>query len=299
MVSKVVIALDPETAKKYVEQGYIPIEASYGSVSVVDDFKLDHHGKEFRDLPNPAKRAQKSELFGKGKGYYVLSHVDLDAVLTIAGLEGIKVDPDLIAIASKIDLEGPHSVDWTKSEFANFLEAFWSATGRLRFSNEQDVTDLVNKLLEIIKNAKKLKRSKKLKQKVAQWGKEIEKAKQEVVKVEKIKVGDEVVRVGLAKGSSLAGFEGFYKVADIVVSYHTELKKITVASSKPKFSALLGPDGLLVLVPELDKRFGKGWGGRNDIIGSPRGQTMDDKVADEVFQILVSKLKQIAGEKNA
>lgn len=296
-LKKVVVALNAETAQEYVKQGYIPIEASYGTTSVVDDFKLDHHGKEYKDLPNPAKRAQKSDLFGKGKGYYVLSHVDLDAVLTIAGLEGIKVDPELIAIASKIDLEGAHSVDWTKSKFANFLSAFWSATKRLRFSNGQDVTKLVEGLLELIRNAHKLGRSKRLKQEVSNWDKEIENAKSEVVKVEKVKIGGQEVKVGLAKGKSPAGFEGYYKVADIVVSYHTELKKVTIAASKPKFAQLVGPDGLLTLVPELDSKFGKGWGGRSEIIGSPRGQNVDDKVADEVFNILVSKLKQSEGVK--
>ena len=292
-IKHVVVAIKPETAQKYIDEGYIAIETSYGHISVTDKYTLDHHGS-LSHLVNPAKRAQRSDLFGKGKelgSKYVVSHLDLDTVLTIAGLEGIKVDPDLVDLVSTIDLKGPHAVNWINTRWANFLMFFWDTLQRPRFSDGEDVTGLVKKLLHIVINAKKLERSGKLKEKVSAYGEEIRKGMDEVKEVEKIRVGDKTVRVGLAVGGdSKAGFEAYYKKADIVVAYNKRTKKITVAARDESFASLIGRKGLLEVAEHFNQVHSPGWGGRATIIGSPRDKDVTESDAEEVYLYIIDKL---------
>jgi hypothetical protein len=290
----VVVALKPETAEKYVKEGYIPIEASYGTRSVTDVFKLDHHG-ELSGLINPAKRARK-ELFCKGNGTYVVSHLDLDTVLTIAGLECIKIDPDLAEVVSTLDIHGPHAVEWEKTRWAPFFVAFWKIFERIAFKDEQDVTELVERALELVRKAKKLERSKRLKKEIWNLEAEIRKGLAEVVEVETVEVDDpeiEKVKVGLViGGESKAGFKAYYKKADIVVAYNKQLKKISVALKSDKFVRLFGPKGLLEIVDYLNATYGSGWGGRETIIGSPRDKQVTEQVAREIYDYIVGFLQK-------
>jgi hypothetical protein len=290
----IVVALKPETAEKYVKEGYIPIEASYGTRSVTDVFKLDHHG-ELSGLVNPAKRARK-ELFCKGNGTYVVSHLDLDTVLTIAALECIKVDPDLDDLVSVLDIQGPHAVEWEKTEWAQFLVAFWGIFGRVVFKDEDDVTGLVARALELVKKAKKLKRSRRLKKEIWNLKFEIKKGLDEVVDVKIVEVGDREigkVKVGLAiGGESKVGFKAYYKEADIVVAYNRRLKKVSIGLKNNKFMKLFGPKGLLEIVDYLDVTYGSGWGGHETIISSPRDKQVTEQVAREIYDYIVGFLQK-------
>ena len=290
----VVVALKPETAEKYVKEGYIPVETSYGTRSVTDAFKLDHHG-ELSGLINPAKRARK-ELFCKGNGTYVVSHLDLDTVLTIAGLECIKTDPDLAEVVSVLDIHGPHAVEWEKTEWAPFFIAFWKIFERIVFKDGEDVTGLVEKALELVKKAKKLRRSRKLKKEIWNLEFEIKKGLDEVVEVKTIEVDDpEIgkVKVGLViGGESKAGFKAYYKKADIVVAYNRRLKKISIALKSDKFVNLFGPKGLLEIVDYLNVTYGSGWGGRETIIGSPRDKEVTEQIAREIYDYIIGYLSK-------
>jgi hypothetical protein len=297
-LKRVVVALKPETAEKYVEKGYIPIETSYGTKTVTDAFKLDHHG-ELSGLVNPAKRARE-ELFCKGNGTYVVSHLDLDTVLTIAGLECIKVDADLVELVSILDIRGPHAVEWEKTRWAPFLTAFWKIFGRIVFKDEEDVTELVEKALELVKNAKKLERSETLKKGIgdleSDLESEIKKGLDEVVGVKTIKVDDpeiERVKVGLAiGGESKAGFKAYYEKADIVVAYNRQLKKVSIGLKDSKFTKLFGPKGLLEIIDYLNVTYGFGWGGRETIIGSPRDKEVSEQVAREIYDYIIGYLQK-------
>jgi hypothetical protein len=288
----VVVALKPETAEKYVKEGYIPIETSYGTRSVTDAFKLDHHG-ELSGLVNPATRAI-DELFCKGNGTYVVSHLDLDTVLTIAALECIEVNRSLVDLARDLDTHGPHAVEWENTEWAPFLVAFWKTIGRVAFRDEQDVTELVERALELVKVAKDLGDVEELKQEVRNLGPEIEKGLNEVVEVKTVRVDDpeiDEVKVGLAiGGESKAGFKAYYKKADIVVSYNRQLGKISIGLKNNKLMRLFGPKGLLEIVDYLDVTYGSGWGGHETIIGSPRDKKVTERVAREIYDYIVGYL---------
>jgi hypothetical protein len=65
----------------------------------------------------------------------------------------------------------------------------------------------------------------------------------------------------------LWGFDVWYRVAPIVVSYSSRLEKVTIGCPDLETAeALCGPGGLQTLWPRL----GPGWGGRETIGGSPR-----------------------------
>ena len=290
----VVVALKPETAEKYVKEGYIPVETSYGTKSVTDAYRLDHHG-ELSGLINPAKRARK-ELFCKGNGTYVVSHLDLDTVLTIAVLECIEVDESLINLASDLDTHGPHAVEWEDTEWAPFLVAFWKTIGRVVFRDKQDVTKLVGRVLKLVKAAKDLGDVEELKQEIRSLGSEIEKGLREVVEVKMVQVDNpEIgeVKVGLViGGESKAGFKAYYKRADIVVAYNKRLKKVSIALKSDKFVSLFGPRGLLEIVDYLNVTYGSGWGGRETIIGSPRDKEVTEQVAREIYDYIIGYLSK-------
>ena len=84
-----------ETVKSFVEQGYCPVECSFGGVSVVDSLELDHHGSKSH-LESVAIRAYR-DFFGKRAEdpRFVINHIDADSVFAVAALAGLLPHPEL------------------------------------------------------------------------------------------------------------------------------------------------------------------------------------------------------------
>jgi hypothetical protein len=79
----------------------------------------------------------------------------------------------------------------------------------------------------------------------------------------------------LVVNSTVWGFDMWYRAAPVVVSFASRIQKVTVGCPDlTTAQALFGPTGLSVIWKSL----GPGWGGRETIGGSPRGQVK--KLAD-------------------
>jgi hypothetical protein len=78
-------------------------------------------------------------------------------------------------------------------------------------------------------------------------------------------------------------------MAPIVVSYAERLKKITVGVVDTKTAIeLFGPSGLM----DVWQSLGQGWGGRESIGGSPRGETLTFEDIERVTDTILKQLRQ-------
>lgn len=86
---------DIETVKAYVEQGFCPVECSFGGVSVCDELELDHHGSKSH-LESVAIRAYR-DFFGvrAEDPRFVVNHIDADSIFAVAALAGLLPHPEL------------------------------------------------------------------------------------------------------------------------------------------------------------------------------------------------------------
>jgi hypothetical protein len=83
-------------AQKLLEEGFTPIECSFGEKSIVDSLNLDHHGA-LSNLEGVAIRAYRDH-FGackKSPRFVVTGYPDEDATFAIAALVGIIPHPEL------------------------------------------------------------------------------------------------------------------------------------------------------------------------------------------------------------
>jgi len=94
---KIVYAHTLEEALRYRARGYLPIECSFGGVSVVDDvFVMDHHGS-LSHMESVAIRAYRDH-FGARRSdprFVVTGHCDEDATFAICALTGCIPHPSL------------------------------------------------------------------------------------------------------------------------------------------------------------------------------------------------------------
>jgi hypothetical protein len=104
-----------ESAIALRDEGWTPVECSFGDMSVVNEFKLDHHGP-YRELEGVAIRAYR-DLFAKLKHdpkFVVTGFPDEDATFAICSLAGIIPHPSFagkfpsapenVQIVSQMDL---------------------------------------------------------------------------------------------------------------------------------------------------------------------------------------------------
>ena len=81
-------------AISFMNKGFTPVECSFGSVSVVDKFIMDHHG-QYADLEGVAIRAYR-DFFGAARNnpkFVVTGFPDEDATFAICALAGIIPHP--------------------------------------------------------------------------------------------------------------------------------------------------------------------------------------------------------------
>ena len=98
----------------------------------------------------------------------------------------------------------------------------------------------------------------------------------------------EHIRVAVVK-SAVWGFDQWYRVAPVVVSYASRMGKVTVGCpDRQTAEYLFGKEGLMTVWPRL----GKGWGGREAIGGSPRGTPLELSDAHRTAAILTALLAE-------
>ncbi|MCA9545698.1 MAG: hypothetical protein KC613_14940, partial [Myxococcales bacterium] len=88
--------------------------------------------------------------------------------------------------------------------------------------------------------------------------------------------------------STVWGFDVWYRLAPVVVSYAERMAKVTVGCpDEATAEACFGPGGL----ENAWKVLGKGWGGRGTIGGSPRGERLSLTAVHETADRLLPLLK--------
>ena len=95
---EIAIADTEEEAIAFMNKGFIPVECSFGSVSVVDKFVLDHHG-QYADREGVAIRAYR-DFFGAARDnpkFVVTGFPDEDATFAICSMAGIIPHPSFSA----------------------------------------------------------------------------------------------------------------------------------------------------------------------------------------------------------
>lgn len=100
-----------EEAVRYLDQGYEPVECSFGSRSILGPLRLDHHGLLSHEKPVSIKAAELAMKGERCQNFVVTGPPDPDAIYAIAVLSGA-IEPDLgIAQAIAVTDLDPIGVD--------------------------------------------------------------------------------------------------------------------------------------------------------------------------------------------
>ena len=287
-----------EAAIEAVTQGYEPIECSFGQKgSALGALAMDHHGSEsWRE--GVALRAYRDH-FGARKGdqrFVVTGAADADATFAIAALAGILPHPsraaeldkapppvkasgtrDLIELAKLIDRVDTAPVGVTLSEvlWGDTL-LLWNDLG----SSNQDAISFyagVDRWRAVL--GRPLKALKEATKKEAQDNVDVARA------AKREKLGD----VLCVDDCPVFGFMTWYEEADVVVAFAGKLGAVTIGvRDAVKAVELFGPKGLMEVFPSL----GEGWGGREAIGGSPRGQKMTYEDAAAAARIVDAAIRR-------
>jgi len=276
---QVIVTTDVEEARKLVAEGYIPVEATYGSETAhsrsAPILTLDHHG-DFSDLECPTIRAQK-EFFGVGQDYgdYVLSHVDADAFLTVMGLEGYDLPESFVQRAAFVDVHGHHKVpkeerrspEYIRLTLINDMLNRLKGFGEVEFRKAIQILQLPDDSQTIADRIERLE-----------------------VRRERILTNCIVEGKFVFLPADEYGLDIAYELGDFVVAYHTKDRYITIgAQDLETVRGYSFPDhGLRAFWPLL----GPGWGGRETIGGSPRGERMTMQQAWDAFKLLKKRAER-------
>ncbi len=287
---ELVYATSLEQARAYAEEGYEPVECSFGSTSVTGKWKLDHHGELADEEPvslKAARIAMESD-FQPQLRWLVAGMPDSDAVYAILVLSGL-VSPDLqIAQAlAELDLD-PVGIDRTQGYYLrevlfqmsgpklNSLHGFLSAceVGLKAFAPGDIPSDLLRQGLESEK------------QRVSAAHREI------------YCKGNNVILVR----SDEASRDVWHTLAPVVIQYKPTNRVITFSGRGPRGAErlgvpslydVLGKQGFMPLYPMYGMLLGGTCGGRPDIGGSPRGMKYSLADAERVFGVTQAILRNL------
>lgn len=86
----IAVTRDPEEAQRHLQDGYCPVECSFGTVSVVDKLNMDHHG-DLSHLEPVSLRAYRDHYGARSDDarFVVTGDADADACFAIASLAGV------------------------------------------------------------------------------------------------------------------------------------------------------------------------------------------------------------------
>ena len=299
-MQEIVIAFTHEydDAVRLRDMGYEPIECAFGQYgSVLGPLALDHHGTESH-REGVAIRACRDHWGARRKDprFVVTGTPDADAVLAIVALAGLvpreAVSAAFYETVARQDVD-PIGFDLLAPEQTCGLDLSW-------FNQQPDVrpseagfrraiAHMVHLLTHGLTDAERTavrasdlaRRKKALQGALGLWdlhGRPLpvifdtSHLDSPVLRGETLSASPN--RVLLVNGT-VWGFDIWYRMAPIVVSFASRLERVTVGCPDiPTAERLLGEGGLLGVWPAL----GTGWGGRETIGGSPRGArlTLDD-----------------------
>jgi len=277
-----------QTVMSLRDEGYEPIECAFGQYgSVMGPLNMDHHGEESH-REGVALRACR-DLYGArvhDPRFAVTGTPDADAVLAIIALAGLvpkhRLDPEFYTLVNRYDTD-PIGIDLF-TEPSGLGLAWFNQVTHLTQSEEgfrRGIDAMVSLLTEGVtdSDADRIRRADENRKKRAKEGiVSLFGRRGESLDIPEFVEGQPVLRGSKALSgtarvlvveSSVWGFDVWYRYAPVVVSYASRIKKVTVGCPDVDTAErLFGPGGLKNAWSVL----GRGWGGRESIGGSPRGE---------------------------
>ena len=283
-----------EQVRFYVDQGYCPIECSIGGESIIDNLKMDHHGK-WSTLEGVAIRAYRDHFEARANDprFVVVGSADADATFAIAALAGLLHDPFTIPRASlnRPDcLSLAHLIDRIDRDpigvnFSNHYNAHYLLTWNALMRSSRDTLGLytgvglwVNLLTAPAGRLAPLfvASMETEKQRIAQATMDLSNRSENI---------DGVVFMNQPE---VWGFDTWYGRKDasspntplgwrhpVIVAWTKDCNITIGCPNVAVAEAIFGEGGLKNVFPSLDAFFTnpelKGWGGRESVGGSPRG----------------------------
>jgi len=322
---------DKATAAELVDQGYEAIECSFGHFgSIVGSLKMDHHGT-FAHLEGVALRAYRDHFGARKEDprFVVTGAADADATFAIAALCGILPHPSRAAEFEKAPppVKASGTKDLTKlSELVNTVDVAPIGV-RLEESDEGVILLLWNQMGSSTQDAtafhagidrwrcllgrgpKALLEAAKVEE--ASRVAEARKAMVEIVARDPnswcpfcngTEAGDvgqpgcpkcggtnRIPQVAMVE-SPAWGFDVWYaEVAPVIIAYVAVNGNVTVGCPDVEAAEkFFGAGGLKNVFSKLEPQ---GWGGREAIGGSPRGQKLTREQALEAARVIAAAVK--------
>ena len=288
------------------DAGYEPIECAFGQHgSVLGPLALDHHGTE-RHREGVALRACR-DLYGARQHdprFVVTGTPDADAVLAIVALAACVPQSHILegfyTLVDRHDTD-PIGLDPLENEASEALTWFNQRGGL--YQNAQGFRKAVTHMSDLLERGLTDEQRRQVRGfEAARRRRAIE----GIVQIydahgNKLPIPTHIGRLPLRRGagalsgpsrvmvvkSAMWGFDQWYRLAPVVVSYATRMAKITVGCPDAETACqLFGRSGLMNVWPAL----GEGWGGRESIGGSPRGARL---VVSEIHQIATRVLEAL------
>ena len=311
---------DIRTVNALVAAGYCPVECSFGGISVVDELGLDHHGEKSH-LESVAIRAYR-DYFGKRASdpRFVINHIDADSIFAVASLAGLLPHPsaaknmpvflqktwgqDLLPLAETIAVmdTDPIGRDIIAMPMGNVLAAWNSLFGE-NANSELAAYAAVEGFRRLLTQPSA--------QVFVAAAENAENQRREAALADLREHGEKVGNVMTISGSRVFGFAEWYgrnveagapnEAAGwdnpVVVSWFGENKNLVLAApNKAVAEELLGEGGMMNVFKALNAHYGlaegSGWGGREAIGGSPRGQQMTEADLETAVSIINQLMKK-------
>jgi hypothetical protein len=279
------------------DAGYEPVECAFGQHgSVMGPLMLDHHGTESH-REGVAIRACR-DLYGARRAdprFVVTGTPDADATLAIlalsAAVPAADIPPVFYELVDRHDRD-PIGLDLladAESErlaWFNQQERLTQNVGGFRKALTAMRRVLVDGLQDAqrdrVRRAEMNRRRKAMEGILAVYDRDgLELPQPDDALSHPVRRGEAAVEGAarvLVVQSTVWGFDQWYRLAPVVVSYASRMAKVTIGCPDiDTAERLFGPGGLLTVWPEL----GEGWGGRETIGGSARGERVGLSVAHD------------------
>jgi len=297
---------DYEAACRLRDLGFEPIECAFGQYgSVMGPLNMDHHGDESH-REGVALRACR-DLYGARRDdprFVVTGTPDADAVLAIIALAGLcepeQLKPAFFQLVDAHDTD-PIGHDLLATPDGELLAHFNQQPGL--FQNEAGFYTAVKLMRTLLGSGLETAQRDQIRRADANRRRTALEGILAVIHRDgrrtdpptsvdglTLRRGEDAIadsaRVLVVK-SPVWGFDQWYRMAPVVVSYASRMAKVTIGCPDgPTAQRLFGEDGLMTAWRTL----GKGWGGRPTIGGSPRGTRMRVTDAFDTAEALLDLL---------
>lgn len=288
---------DPAALRRLVAAGFCPVECALGAESLVDGLAMDHHGA-FSHLEAVSIRAYRDHFGARAEDprFVVTGAADADATFAVAALAGLLPHParagesaglseecrssltrDLMPLAETIALmdTAPIGRDPSRLPMGELLLLWHTVRGPDRDDPGfaagvglwRALTEAAPETLNLLAAAAVEQARQRRERAWTLLEKHGELLAPGVLFISTTEPGGPADWYGRIEANPLESPEGWRHA--VVIAHQPEQGKVTLACPNQAVAeTLFGPGGLKNLYPRL----GAGWGGRESIGGSPRGE---------------------------